>query len=225
MPLHGKAFVAIWHGIQAGAESEYLAWHTEEHMPERLGIPGFLEGRRYIDWSRPPHQSFTLYQGAHIETFRSPGYLARLNEPTAWSKAVQPSMTDFLRGGCETLLSVGDGIGGSIAVYRFGLRTAKSPDKEADLLNLALALWRSRGVTSVHLGRHAQAVTGGATAETALRPSSSSASFDYVLMLEGLAPSTLTEAAGRAEAQLAKLGAADVAGNVYPLDFVINAPS
>jgi len=31
----------------AELEQEFHAWYNLEHVPERLGIPGFLDGRRY----------------------------------------------------------------------------------------------------------------------------------------------------------------------------------
>jgi hypothetical protein len=34
----------IWHGLQDGAAAEFERYHTVEHMPERLGIPGFVRG-------------------------------------------------------------------------------------------------------------------------------------------------------------------------------------
>ena len=34
--------MAVWHDIAEAGEAEYSAWHTNQHMPERLGVPGFL---------------------------------------------------------------------------------------------------------------------------------------------------------------------------------------
>ena len=51
MPLRGSAFLAIWHDIEAHGEVEYDDWHTREHMPERVEIPGFEAGRRWVDRS------------------------------------------------------------------------------------------------------------------------------------------------------------------------------
>ena len=49
MALKGRAFMAVWHDIASTREAEYNTWHTRQHMPERLGVPGFLVGRRYVD--------------------------------------------------------------------------------------------------------------------------------------------------------------------------------
>ena len=47
MPLRGRAFFSMWSGVLQGYERELDRWHTIEHMPERLGVPGFLRGRRF----------------------------------------------------------------------------------------------------------------------------------------------------------------------------------
>ena len=96
MPLFGQALVGkSAGGIQPGQEDAYLAWHTYEHMPSGSASRDFC-GRRFRQSGVRPHPTFTLYEGAHIETFRSPGYLARLNkDPTEWSNRVQPTMTSF----------------------------------------------------------------------------------------------------------------------------------
>ena len=48
MSLSGLGAVAIWHDLVPEARDEFYDWHNREHMPERVGIPGFRRGRRYI---------------------------------------------------------------------------------------------------------------------------------------------------------------------------------
>ena len=57
----GPLSIAIWNDIVEEYDGEFNAWHTREHMPERIGIPGFLRGRRYeaIDAGI---RYFTLYE-------------------------------------------------------------------------------------------------------------------------------------------------------------------
>jgi hypothetical protein len=47
MSILGQGFVAIWNGIAPEGREEFYEWHNREHMPERVGIPGFRRGRRY----------------------------------------------------------------------------------------------------------------------------------------------------------------------------------
>ena len=76
MSLRGSAFLAIWHDIEAHGELEFSDWHTREHMPERVGIPGFEAGRRWVDWGRVRHRYFTLYEAQTIDVLSSAAYRA-----------------------------------------------------------------------------------------------------------------------------------------------------
>ena len=60
MSLAGQAVVAIWNGIAEEGRTDFYEWHNREHMPERVGIPGFEAGRRWFDWGRARHRYFTL---------------------------------------------------------------------------------------------------------------------------------------------------------------------
>ncbi len=46
MPLLGQAAMLLSFDIAAEAIAEHDDWHTHEHLPERLAIPGFLRGMR-----------------------------------------------------------------------------------------------------------------------------------------------------------------------------------
>ena len=45
MSLLGQAAMVFWHDIADG-DDDYKDWHSNEHMNERVGVPGFLRGRR-----------------------------------------------------------------------------------------------------------------------------------------------------------------------------------
>ena len=59
MPLLGRGVLAIWHTITPEGEAEYWRWHDREHIPERVGVPGFLRGRRYRSLSAPSTTSIS----------------------------------------------------------------------------------------------------------------------------------------------------------------------
>jgi len=46
MPLRGKGVLAIWHAMTPEGDREMIRWHDREHVAERVGVPGFLRGRR-----------------------------------------------------------------------------------------------------------------------------------------------------------------------------------
>ncbi len=80
--LLGHAAICIWNGIEAGFDASFCDWHCTEHMPERLSIPGFLRGRRYIS---DENEYFTLYELSSVDMLTSEHYLTRLNMPTQWT--------------------------------------------------------------------------------------------------------------------------------------------
>ena len=114
MSLAGQAVVAIWNGIAPEGRTEFYEWHNREHMPERVGIPGFRRGRRYIAKYGTP-EYFTLYEANSAEVLVGQDYLNRLNNPTPWTQRVPPTFfRDTARGICRVKLSLGVGQGGSM---------------------------------------------------------------------------------------------------------------
>ncbi len=87
-------------------------------MPERLGIPGFLRGRRYVALAGTP-EYFTLYETVSRFTVTGAEYLARLNAPTPWTVATVKHFRNVSRSLCEVAASFGDGQGGLVATLRY----------------------------------------------------------------------------------------------------------
>ena len=117
--LAGEAVVAIWNGIAPGARDQFYDWHINEHMPERVGIPGFRRGRRYIaaDPSTQP-EFFTLYELDTMEVAKGSDYANRLNDPTPGTVASTSQFRDTFRALSRVLLSEGPGAGGAILTIR-----------------------------------------------------------------------------------------------------------
>ena len=84
MSLLGKAVVAIWNDITPEGRRTFIEWHNREHIPERVAIPGFHRGRRYVAIEASP-EYFTLYEARDAGVLVSDAYLERLNAPTPWS--------------------------------------------------------------------------------------------------------------------------------------------
>src|SRR5436309_15586598 len=43
----GTGLLMVWADVPADKEGEFNRWYNEEHLAERLAIPGFLNGARY----------------------------------------------------------------------------------------------------------------------------------------------------------------------------------
>ena len=56
-----KTLLVVLSDIRPELEADYLRWYDEEHIPQRLAVPGFLGAARYAAgpavrrwaWSRP----------------------------------------------------------------------------------------------------------------------------------------------------------------------------
>ena len=66
----GRAAVAMWWDVPPDVRAEWEDWHSHEHMPERLGIPGFLRGTRWVADSGAPSY-FVLYETRDRKTMTS----------------------------------------------------------------------------------------------------------------------------------------------------------
>ena len=152
MSLAGQAVVAIWNGIAPEGRTEFYQWHNREHMPERVGIPGFRRGRRYIAKYGHP-EFFTLYEADSAEVLVGQDYLNRLNNPTALTRRVPPSFfRDTSRGVCRVKFSIGIGQGGAMLTLRFGAEAGREAELEQHLRHVALPpLIDIVSVTGVHL--------------------------------------------------------------------------
>jgi len=111
----GKAAIAMWWDIAPEVRAEWEEWHTVEHMPERLSIPGFLRGSRWISGD----SYFVLYEAAELANITSGPYLERLNHPTPWSRRMMPHHRDMVRSLCVVHSGFGVALPGTIATIRF----------------------------------------------------------------------------------------------------------
>ncbi len=121
--------------MAAEHREEFEHWHSHEHFPERVGIPGFLRGAR---WSgvHGGEGFFIMYELDAYETLSSQAYLARLNSPTPWSTKMMPHHRDMVRSQCRVISSVG----GGTARYALTLRLSPQPGREEALRSHLAAL-------------------------------------------------------------------------------------
>jgi hypothetical protein len=89
MPLLGKAAMLLSFDVVHEAISEHDDWHTHEHSPERLSIPGLLRGTRWVAVQRQPRY-LVLYEVQDLDKLASVAYLERLNHPTPWTLRMMP---------------------------------------------------------------------------------------------------------------------------------------
>ena len=133
------------------AIEEHDRWHTHEHLPERLSIPGFRRGTRWVATDDGPRY-MVLYEVDKLETLSSDDYLARLNNPTPWTARMMSRYRGMRRGLCAVVGSVGLGQGSAAALIRFAPDEARGAQLHRWLLEEVLPeLPRLTGLGSAHL--------------------------------------------------------------------------
>lgn len=190
MALAGKGVLAIWNGIDDEAEADFVAWHIGEHIPERVAVPGFLRGRRYVAVRGTP-KYFNFYETETPEVLVSPDYLARLNAPSPWTQRVVRHFRETSRTVCRVAQSRGLGDGVFVATLRLVAHGER--DAFVDGLGTVMGkLQASPSIVAVHL-LEGQGGGGGATAEKALR-SEPDQTADWILLVEAVEAAPLEAA-------------------------------
>jgi hypothetical protein len=151
MPLLGKAAMLLSFDVVEDAIPEHDDWHTHEHLPERLSIPGFVRGTRWISLDGKPRY-FVMYEVDQLATLQSEAYLERLNNPTSWTSKMMPDYRRMTRGLCSVSSSVGVGLGQIGLLIRFKPQSGMESSLRAWLINDTLPQLPSRrGLGSAQL--------------------------------------------------------------------------
>ena len=212
MPLLGKAAVAMWWEVMPALRTAFEDWHSHEHFPERLGIPGFLRASRWAS-ATDGEGCFVMYELDALETLTSQHYLARLNDPTPWSARMMPHHRNMVRSLCAVALSYGGGIARSMLTVRLSPRANHA---------IALLDWLREklpkfplvpGITAAHLLQtQAQKPGIAATAEQKMRGGDAGA--DWVLLLTGYDAQLLADVASSELGSSALVAAGAQTGSV-----------
>jgi len=184
MALLGKGLLAIWNGISDAGESEFIKWHIREHIPERVGLTGFLRGRRYVAHNGHP-KYFNFYETDTPQTLESPEYRARLNAPTQWTRDVLKEFRDTSRTICEVVASIGLGEGAWIEALQIGNVKDREVFARAITQSLMPDVAHQDGIIGVHFVRGVDGQASTQTAESQLRRQPD-AKCEWILLIEAV---------------------------------------
>ncbi|MFA6267369.1 MAG: hypothetical protein WC670_16830 [Pseudolabrys sp.] len=111
--------LAIWNDVKPGREADFETWFQGEHLQERLGVPGFIYGRR--------HQAilgasafFNFYLVESPQVLVSKPYLERLDNPTPMTRMIMTEVfINMNRTLCHRVVRRGDFRGAYAVTVRF----------------------------------------------------------------------------------------------------------
>ncbi|MEL6373245.1 MAG: hypothetical protein AAFR04_04700 [Pseudomonadota bacterium] len=164
--------LAVWNNCAPGANEAYERWYRTEHLPERMGIAGFLEGRRYIhmDGANAPASAlrpryFTWYALTSAAVLERAAYQARIEAPTPQTTYIMRDVfKDMIRAAMVRTVHREGPLGGFAVVARAG-----SGEAAARLDALFDVIAGRDEVCAAALWRHAHAVPEGAPPTSARR--------------------------------------------------------
>jgi hypothetical protein len=190
MSLLGKAALAMWWDMSASRRLEFEHWHTHEHFPERLGIPGFNRATRWTS-ADGDEGIFVMYELDDYAVLASPAYLARLNSPTPWSRQLMPDHRNMVRSQCRVLESCGINPARNALTVRLSPASGRSQQLRAAIRRVAEHIALQPGFAGVHLLRH-ETPSIAATEEQKIRGNADRTA-DWVLVVCGYDADALRE--------------------------------
>jgi hypothetical protein len=207
--------------VATPALADHDDWHTHEHLPERLAIPGFLRGTRWVALQGQPRY-LVLYEVEDLATLASDAYLDRLNHPSPWTARTMPHYRGMTRGLCTVVRSAGLGMGHFGLLIRFA-SVAGAEQRLGDWLDtdIVARLPQRPGLGSVHLLRGALAAQ--MTNEQRMR--GVDGGIDWALLTTGYSEEALAELrrSDLGDDSLAERGAAGVTSALYRSDYTLSA--
>lgn len=184
MGLLGKGALVIWHDLASEGEARFGPWHSHEHMPERVLVPGFLRGHRYRAISGGP-KYFVLYEVDALDTLVSRPYLDRLADPTPGTRAALAHFRNVNRTLCRVGASLGVGRGGFALTVRLMPARGRRDALRGWLAERVLPeLVERPGLVGAHLLEGDEAASRTETGEKAIR-GQADAIADWVVLVEG----------------------------------------
>ncbi|HEX2197703.1 MAG TPA: hypothetical protein VHG88_03655 [Burkholderiales bacterium] len=83
-------------------EEEFNAWYDEEHLAERLAIPGFRSATRWVADVPPGAGKYlATYELDSVGVLSSKEYIVRFQNQTPWSRRCLGKAVVFKRWACE----------------------------------------------------------------------------------------------------------------------------
>ena len=90
-PKKGRGLLMVYTDVAPEHEDEFNRWYNEEHIPERMSIPGVLNAARYTAVQGGP-KHLACYELDAAEAWHSDAWQYWLENPTEWSQRMSPSV-------------------------------------------------------------------------------------------------------------------------------------
>ncbi len=96
-PEHAPAMLVVMIDVPPEYEDDFNRWYAEEHLPDRVGLPGFISARRFVSYEDGP-KYLAIYELEDVSALQTEAYLALTNPRTEWTTRLEAVFTTRIRG-------------------------------------------------------------------------------------------------------------------------------
>jgi hypothetical protein len=140
-----KGFLLVLMQPPPSFEEEFNAWYDTEHVPERLAVPGFETGLRYVCLSGTPRY-LAMYDLEGPAVLETPAYLrVSFENSSPWTKRVVSRVRVYRSAGVQVY--PGDAVTGRAARLLLLRFRGLSADAEAGIVRGMRAAFEHRAET------------------------------------------------------------------------------
>ena len=92
-----QGLLLVMADIDPAIEHDFNQWYEQEHLAERMAIPGFLRARRFTAIEGSP-KYLALYDLESLEVLNSAQYRHVIGAgKSAWTRRMEPQFRNFTR--------------------------------------------------------------------------------------------------------------------------------
>lgn len=104
---NANGLLVIWTDVAPEAEADFNKWYDSEHIPQLLGVPGFVSGRRYQAVTGKP-KYIAIYELTDENVLKGDAFRAVRESPTPWTQRMLPQFRNTQRGIFRRIFTYGE---------------------------------------------------------------------------------------------------------------------
>lgn len=151
MAANVKSISVMWTEIPQEVEYDLNEWYDREHVKNRVDVPGYVWGKRYVAvHGGPRYMAVYATEGPHVQA--GDDFLKVVTNPTVGETEFAPHFYNAIRMMCDVTASVGDSEGGIAGFLTLTPKEGAGEGLRAHIVDTVLpALHAHHGIMAAHL--------------------------------------------------------------------------